>query len=240
MTPPAKVLIVDDEIDLVRLVQYNLEKEGFVVLTAYDGRGAFHQVRDHHPDLMILDLMLPDVSGIHICKAIKTDSSVKDMPIIMLTARSSEGDRVMGFEAGADDYVVKPFSPKELVLRVKAMLGRTMSQRPAEPEKITLGNITIYPKAYSVEDSVGRSISLSYLEFKLLLSLAKSPGMVKTREQLIADVWEEGGEEILDRTVDTHIKRLRKKLGPSRDMIETIRGVGYRLMDLSREKSVAR
>ncbi len=226
----AQILIVDDEIDLVRLVRYNLEKEGFQVLTAYDGKTTFAQIREHEPDLLILDLMLPDMSGIKICNQIKDDPQAKHIPIIMLTARSSEQDRVSGFEAGADDYVVKPFSPKELVLRVKAMLSRTRVQRSVAPAKIHLGDIVIYPKSHCVETLSGQLLPLSSLEFKILLSLAQNPNMVKSREQLIADVWEQEGENISDRTVDTHIKRLRQKLGASRDIIETIRGVGYRVI----------
>ncbi len=228
MASHPQILIVDDEIDLVRLVRYNLEKEGFDVLSAYDGKTTFSLMQDHNPDLVILDLMLPDMSGIKICQTIKQDPQTKSIPIIMLTARSSETDRVSGFESGADDYVVKPFSPKELVLRVKAMLSRTLSQRAAEPTKIHLGDIVIYPKSHTVETHAGDSISVSFLEFKLLLSLAQNPNMVRTREQLIADVWEQEGENISDRAVDTHIKRLRQKLGPSRGVIETIRGIGYR------------
>lgn len=224
----AKVLIVDDEIDLVRLVRYNLEKEAFQVFTAYDGQATLTQTRQHQPDLIILDLMLPDMSGVEICKRIKGDTKTRHIPIIMLTARSSEEDRVSGFEAGADDYVVKPFSPKELVLRVKALLGRTLSQRPPEPSKIQLGDVLIYPQAHRVETTSGEVLSLSMLEFKILLTLAQNPNTVKTREQLIADIWDQEGENISDRAVDTHIKRLRQKLGSARDLIETIRGIGYR------------
>lgn len=225
----ATVLIVDDEIDLVRLVRYNLEKEGFHVLTAYDGMATFTQIRDRQPDLLILDLMLPDMSGFKICQQIKAQPATKNIPVIMLTARSSEGDRVAGFEAGADDYVVKPFSPKELVLRVKALLSRTRASRPAaESRQIDLGGVIVQPDAHTIETAQGESIALSSLEFKLLLSLVTHPNMVRTREQLIAEVWEQEGENISDRTVDTHIKRLRQKLGDARDVIETIRGVGYR------------
>jgi two-component system, OmpR family, phosphate regulon response regulator PhoB len=237
---PPKVLIVDDEVDLVRLVQYNLEREGFQVLTAYDGKTTFTRIKEQKPDLLILDLMLPDMSGIKICQQIKDDPKTKALPIIMLTARSSENDRVSGFEAGADDYVVKPFSPKELVLRVKAMLGRTLHQRPEAAPRIELGDIVIFPKDYAVETLNGAPLSLSLLEFKLLLALAKNPNVVKTREQLIAEVWEQEGEDISDRAVDTHIKRLRQKLGSARDIIETIRGIGYRAVLMKPAATVAR
>lgn len=231
---PPRILIVDDETDLVRLVRYNLEKELFEVFVAYDGKGALSQIRAHSPDLLILDLMLPDMSGFQICQQIKQEVSTQNIPVIMLTARSSETDRVTGFESGADDYVVKPFSPKELVLRVKALLNRTLSQGAAESStRLQLENIVVYPKAHRVETLSGEAISLSCLEFKLLLSLIRQPNTVKTREQLIAEVWEQEGENISDRTVDTHIKRLRRKLGPSRNIIETIRGIGYRALPLN-------
>lgn len=234
-----KVLVIEDEVDLVRLLRYNLEKEGFEVLTAYDAKTAFGHIREYFPDLILLDLMLPDMPGIKICEQIKNDPKTRMIPIIMLTARSSEHDRVSGFEAGADDYVVKPFSPKELVLRVKAMLGRTLNQHPADVTRITLGDIVIYPTAHSVETLSGEALPLSFLEFKLLLSMAQSPNIVKTREQLIADVWEQEGEDISDRAVDTHIKRLRQKLGRERDIIETVRGVGYRVIGQKRATTPA-
>lgn len=237
---PAKVLIVDDEIDLVRLVQYNLEREGFEVLTAYDGKTTLSLISEHQPDLLILDLMLPDLSGIKICQLIKEDHKLKNLPVIMLTARSSEQDRVSGFEAGADDYVVKPFSPKELVLRVKALLGRTMLQKTTAPQRIELGGLVIYPNDYTVQASSGEYITLSNLEFKLLLCLAIHPNVVRTREQIIADVWEQEGEDISDRAVDTHIKRLRQKLGCHRDVIETIRGIGYRAVSVKNNPTPAR
>ncbi len=241
MRPPdamsAKVLIVDDEIDLVRLVRYNLEKEGFQVLTAYDGKTTLSLMRTERPDLVVLDLMLPDISGIKICQQIKQDPKMQTIPIIMLTARSSESDRVSGFEAGADDYVVKPFSPKELVLRVKAMLSRTLNQqRGALTQRIDLGPIVVFPTAHLAETVSGNPLSLSLLEFKLLLNLAEHPNQVRTREQLIAEIWEQEGEDISDRAVDTHVKRLRQKLGPARNLIETIRGVGYRIISTKETK----
>jgi two-component system, OmpR family, phosphate regulon response regulator PhoB len=223
------VLVVDDEIDLVRLVKYNLEKEGFSVLTAYNGQHALQQVREHRPDLLVLDLMLPDMAGYEVCQQIKKDTRTRYIPIIMLTARSSENDRVSGFESGADDYVVKPFSPKELVLRIKAMLNRTLNNKQQDHSIIEVGELLIFPRGHRVETVTGEPLNLSSLEFKILLSLAESPGVVKTREHLIADIWEDAGEDISDRAIDTHIKRLRQKFGKNRDLIETIRGVGYRI-----------
>lgn len=224
----ATVLIVEDEIDLVRLIQYNLEKEGFTVHSALDGKAAMAQLNAIQPNLVILDLMLPDMSGIQICRAIKQNPKTKKLPVMMLTARSSESDRVGGFEAGAEDYVIKPFSPKELVLRVKALLARTMPEPDVAQTQIDLGEIVITPEAHAVHNRQGDPLVLSFLEFRILMALANKPNVVKSREQLIADVWEQEGEDISDRAVDTHIKRLRQKLGDARDVIETIRGVGYR------------
>jgi len=224
----ATVLIVEDEIDLVRLIQYNLEKEGFTVHSALDGKSAMAQLKVRQPHLVILDLMLPDMSGIQICRAIKQNPQTQKLPVMMLTARSSESDRVGGFEAGAEDYVIKPFSPKELVLRVKALLARTMPAKDVPQAKIDLGDIVIIPEAHTVQNRQGEPLVLSFLEFRILMALAVKPNVVKSREQLIADVWEQEGEDISDRAVDTHIKRLRQKLGDARDVIETIRGVGYR------------
>ena len=225
------ILVVDDETDLVRLVRYNLEKEGYNVVTAYDGQEALSQARHYNPHLVILDLMLPDMPGFKICQTLKR--STPKLPVIMLTARSSEDDRVAGFEAGADDYVVKPFSPKELVCRVKALMARSqVSQKSSETvtasERIEWGSLVVIPSAFCVETTEGRPLSLSYIEFKLLLTLLESPNRVKTREALIAEIWQDSGEDLSDRTVDTHIKRLRQKLGDARSQIETIRGVGYR------------
>lgn len=219
------ILVVDDEHDLVNLVRYNLQKEGYDVLCAYDGSTALELVWSKRPDLIVLDLMLPDKSGFDICRQIKAEETYRKIPIIMLTARSSEHDRVSGFEAGAEDYVVKPFSPKELVLRVKAMLGRT---RQSLPNIVAIGRMTIYPEEFRVFID-NQEVPLTHIEFKILLALARHPNVVKTREQLLEDVWKEGATQILDRAVDAHVKRLRAKLGEERDCIETVRGVGYRL-----------
>ncbi len=220
------VLVVDDEQDLVNLVRYNLEKEDYNVICAYNGTSALKLAWEKRPDLIILDLMLPDRSGVDLCREIKRNEKMKKIPIIMLTARSSEVDRISGFEAGAEDYVVKPFSPKELTLRVKAMLGRTKAETP---NTIELGVLKILPREYRVlvEDE---EIPLTHIEFKILSVLAAFPNVVKTREQILEEVWKEDAEEILDRTVDAHVKRLRGKLKSARDHIETVRGIGYRLV----------
>lgn len=221
-----RILVVDDEHDLVNLIRYNLQKEGYDVLYAYDGSTALELVWEKKPDLIVLDLMLPDRSGFDICRQIKEEDQTRAIPIIMLTARSSEHDRVSGFEAGAEDYVLKPFSPKELVLRVRAMLART---RQSLPNILHLGRMTIYPDEHRVFVD-NQEITLTHIEFKILLTLARYPNVVKTREQLLEDVWQEGATQILDRAVDAHVKRLRAKLGEGRDCIETVRGVGYRLI----------
>ena len=221
----SRILVVDDEQDLVKLLSYNLQKEGYEVACAYEGASVLQLVWSNRPDLIILDLMLPDRSGHDICREIKQDERTKAIPIIMLTARSSEHDRVSGFEAGADDYVVKPFSPKELVLRVKAMLARTKRDIP---NSLQAGRITIYPDEFRVLVDE-QEVYLTATEFQILFALARQPNMVKTREQILDEVWQDEAEHILDRAVDAQVKRLRSKLGAARNAIRTVRGIGYRL-----------
>lgn len=236
---PATILMVDDEQDLVHLVRYNLEKEGFRVLFAYDATSAKEVLNAHEPDLIILDLMLPDQSGFEVCKQIKQSQRTRHIPVIMLTARSSEDDRVSGFEVGAEDYVVKPFSPRELVCRVKAMLGRTQHQHDTPSESnihnkqdtpIVIGPLMIFPSAYRVMINQ-EEIALTHIEFEILKMLAEQPSRVHTREHILDTVWKDSAEEVLDRTVDAHMKRLRGKLLNARHLIETVRGVGYRLVE---------
>lgn len=227
----ARILVVDDEKDLVNLVRYNLEKEGFEVDCAYNGSSVESNFQSRLPDLIILDLMLPDRSGYDICRDLKANPRTKAIPIIMLTARSSEYNRVTGFECGVEDYVIKPFSPKELMLRVKAILARTSSQRSrdqAESKSIQLGKLSIFPEEFRV--LVGdQEVPLTHTEFKILMALVNQPNRVKTREQILEAVWQEEAESVMDRTVDAQVKRLRAKLGEARDMVETVRGLGYRL-----------
>jgi two-component system, OmpR family, phosphate regulon response regulator PhoB len=223
----AKVLLVDDEKDIVRLIRYNLEKEGYEVLVAYDGTTALDMIWSRQPDVIVLDWMLPDTMGIDLCQQIKKElAEKKRIPVIMLTARAAERDRIAGFEAGADDYVTKPFSPRELVLRVKAMLGRHAEAESIQ--HIVLGPLSIEPQAYRVMLN-NEELKLTPIEYRLLLSLVKHPDLVKSREKLLSDVWEDDATEVLDRTVDAHMKRLRAKLGSFRDCVETVRGLGYRL-----------
>jgi two-component system, OmpR family, phosphate regulon response regulator PhoB len=183
------------------------------------------------PALIILDLMLPDRSGYDICRDLKADAATRMIPIIMLTARSSEYNRVTGFECGVEDYVIKPFSPRELMLRVKAILARTAEQHSrteSASRRMSLGRLTIIPEEYRVLVDE-QEVSLTHTEFKILMALAAQPNRVKTRENLLLEVWQDEAETVLDRTVDAQVKRLRAKLDQVRDMVETVRGLGYRL-----------
>lgn len=222
----ATILIIEDEKDLAELVAFNLEKEGYRTLLAPDGVAGVETARTSLPDLILLDLMLPGMPGTEVCKALKGSERTSRIPVIMLTAKGEEIDRVVGFEVGADDYVVKPFSTRELLLRVKALLRRA---RPAEAggKTITTGTITIDTDRCSVTVA-GKEIPLTSTEFKLLLTLAERRGRVQSREQLLKDVW--GYSYVGDtRTVDTHITRLRIKLGEAGDLIRTVRGFGYKM-----------
>lgn len=223
-----RILVVDDEPDLLELVRFNLTQAGFAVDTAAAGREALEKIRRTPPDLVVLDLMLPDLSGTDIARQIRSDTALGDLPILMLTAKSEEVDRVVGFELGADDYVTKPFSPRELILRVKAVLRRRSSAPSASPG-LEHGSLRLDPDRHRcfVKDE---EVDLTAKEFKLLSTLMSRPGRVLTRERLLDDVW---GSEITvtSRTIDTHLKRLREKLGVAGDLIETVRGVGYRFAE---------
>jgi two-component system phosphate regulon response regulator PhoB len=222
------VLVVDDERDLVSLLDFNLRQSGFETTLAYAGEEALGAARRRPPDLVLLDLMLPDMSGTEVCRQLKSDPRTRSVPVIVLTARGEELDRVVGFELGADDYVVKPFSVRELILRVKAVLRRAGQQRSDKPVT-EVGPVRIDVDAHRAWVR-GEPLDLTPLEFKLLSTLVTRAGRVQSRERLLADVWEMSSE-LETRTVDTHVKRLREKLGPARDMLETVRGVGYRLLD---------
>jgi len=222
---PQTILVVDDERDIVELVRYNLAQAGYRVVSALDGRQAIEAARRERPDLIVLDLMLPVLSGGEVARLLKQDEMTRRIPILMLTARGAEVDRVVGFELGADDYVVKPFSPRELVLRVQAILKRDEGPA-AEEERIIHDPLIIDVGAHTVRLK-GREIVLTATEFKLLYRLAKRPGRAFSRDQLLSEVWGYGGD-VETRTVDTHMKRLRAKLGPAGEWIETVRGVGYR------------
>jgi two-component system phosphate regulon response regulator PhoB len=224
----AKILVVDDDPDIRRLVQYNLEKEGYQAITASDGEQALRLVASEMPQLVILDLMLPDMDGLEFCRKMKQDEPTSGIPIIMLTAKGEEVDRVVGFELGAEDYITKPFSPRELVLRVKAILKRA-APREEPARKLSLGDLSIDLDRHQVWLE-GKEILLTHTEFKLLSTLVSRKGRVQTRDRLLADVWNYESD-VDSRTVDTHIKRLRSKLGKWGEAIETVRSLGYRLRE---------
>jgi DNA-binding response OmpR family regulator len=225
-----RVLIVDDDPDIQRLVSYNLGQAGFEVATAGTGRNALEAVQKHPPDLIILDLMLPDVDGMEVCRTLRQRDSSRRIPIIMLTARGEEIDRVVGFELGADDYVMKPFSPRELVLRVKSIFRRTKEERI---DMLRVGRIQLYPERRQC--FVGdQSITLTAKEFDLLQELMRARGNVLTRDGLMDKVWGYHGEAT-SRTLDTHVRRLREKLGEEGLNVETVRGVGYRIGNTKEE-----
>ncbi len=218
------ILVVDDEKDIVDLMRYNLVQAGFRVVSAFDGQQALDVARRERPDLVVLDLMLPTLPGTEVARLLRQEEKTRSIPIVMLTARGSEVDRIVGFELGADDYVVKPFSPRELVLRVQAILRRDV--REEGEEKITFDPLVIDLAAHVVRLK-GREVGLTATEFKLLHRLARRPGRAFSRDQLLSDVWGYSGD-LETRTVDTHMKRLRAKLGIVGSWIETVRGHGYR------------
>jgi two-component system phosphate regulon response regulator PhoB len=224
----SKILVVDDEPDALELIKFNLKREGFEVLTASDGSEALRLARTQLPDLVVLDLMLPEIDGLAVCKALRSQPETAGLPVIMLTAKAAEIDRVLGLELGADDYVTKPFSLRELVLRIRNLLGR---RRPADSpsETIKVGAIVIDLSRHEVKVK-GKQVELTATEFKLLTLLATRRGRVQSRDRLLHDVWEYDAT-IDTRTVDTHVRRLREKLGPAADTLETVRGVGYRLTE---------
>ena len=218
------ILLVEDEPDILDMVRYNLERAGFKILAAEDGEEGLLLAKSDRPDLIILDLMLPGMDGLDVCKALRRDEQTQHIPVLMLTARRNEVDRVLGLELGADDYVVKPFSPKELVLRVRAILRR--SNDTLFEEEVRFGSLNISRSAHRAWLD-GQPIALTTTEFKLLATLIDRRGRVQSRENLLNTVWGYDYEGF-NRTVDTHIRRLREKLGSCDRMIETVRGVGYR------------
>ena len=222
------ILIVEDERDVVDLLTLSLRKAGgFVVSTAADGVSGLQKARNEKPTFIILDLMLPKMPGLEICKILKSDPATRQIPIMMLTAKAEEIDRIVGLEFGADDYVTKPFSPREVVLRIRAIMRRGDAKQ--EEEHLTVGPIAIDPARHEVSVG-GKCVNLTSLEFKLLRTLMQRRGRVQERDRLLNDVW--GYESIIDtRTVDTHVRRLRKKLGKAADVIESVRGFGYRLRE---------
>jgi two-component system, OmpR family, phosphate regulon response regulator PhoB len=224
-----KVLVIEDEEDLQQVLDYNLQQIGCEVVGAVRGREGLRLALTSPPDLVILDLMLPDLSGTEICKQLKADARTRDVPVLMLTAKGEEIDRVVGFELGAEDYVVKPFSVRELLLRVQAILRRTSSPKGEAPDVFEFGVLKVDRAAHRVWVG-GDEVELTALEFKLLLMLHDRRNRVQTRAVLLDDVWGIKSD-ITTRTVDTHVKRLREKLGLAGDYVETVRGVGYRFTE---------
>lgn len=225
------ILIVDDEADLRKLLDFNLTTAGFRTVLAATGQEALERVREETPDLIILDLMLPDMRGTEICRTVKHDPATRHVPVVMLSALGEEIDRVVGFELGAEDYVVKPFSVRELVLRVKAILKRVASSAPVEEtDELAFGPLRIdrtRHRAWSGDDE----LKLTALEFKLLSTFVARRGAVQSRERLLEEVWGVDAGVTTTRTVDTHVKRLREKLGVTARFLETVRGVGYRFAE---------
>lgn len=227
MNSPSRILIIEDDKDIVELVRYNLEKDGFRMAACADGTSGLTQIMKSPPDLLILDLMLPKLSGLEICKEIRRNEKLNRLPILMLTARGEEADRVVGLELGADDYVTKPFSPRELAARVKALLRRV--QPPGEETKpVEIGNLRVDPISYRVQRE-GRTLPLSTLEFRLLYHLASRPNRVFSRDQLLDAVW--GNDRfVTPRSVDVYVRRLREKVekNPEKpEYLKTVRGAGY-------------
>jgi len=223
----ASILVVDDEPDIRELVRFNLAQAGFEVRTASTGQEALDELSRKRPDLVVLDLMLPDHSGSEICRRIRAEGETAKLPVIMLTARSEEVDRVVGFELGADDYVTKPFSPRELVLRIQAVLRR--SHADDATGCLVHGSLELDPERFRCRVA-GREVDLTAKEFGLLEALMRRPGRVLSRDRLLAEVWGDDISVTL-RTIDTHMKRLREKLGEAGTLIDTVRGVGYRFHD---------
>ena len=223
----SRILIIEDEPDIRKTIDYNLSKESFEVFQAASIAEGEQAIQQHKPDLVILDLMLPDGSGLTLCRDIKSDPATKNTLVILLTAKADELDRVIGFELGADDYVTKPFSVRELILRVKAILKRRASEerQPADPS-YTFGSLTLNLEAHQVFIN-DLEVGFTALEFRLLKHLIDRKGRVQSRDQLLEEVWGYSAE-VTTRTVDTHIKRVREKLGSAGEYIQTIRGVGYR------------
>jgi two-component system phosphate regulon response regulator PhoB len=225
----ARILVIEDERDLQQVLAYNLRMAGHTVLGALRGGEGLQLAQAHRPDLVLLDLMLPDLSGLDICKTLKADPATRQVPILMLTAKGEEIDRVLGFELGAEDYVTKPFSVRELMLRIRAILRRMEGSRaPDGEEAILFGHLRIDPGAHRVWVQSGE-VQLTSMEFRLLMTLYERRNRVQTRASLLEDVWGMQADTET-RTVDTHVKRLREKLGVAESYIETVRGVGYRFV----------
>jgi len=228
LSAKSKIIVVEDEADILDVIEYNLTREGYKVLGFRDGEQGLEAIRGEEPQLVLLDLMLPGIDGIEICKKVKEDPVTRDVPVIMITAKTEESDVVLGLGVGADDYVSKPFSPKELVARVKAVLRRApLKETVAKTDRITHDGFVIDNTRHEVTID-GEPVTMTATEFKMLHFLASHPGRVFSREQLLSKVV--GSDTVvIDRNVDVHIRSIRKKLGENhRSLIDTVRGVGYR------------
>lgn len=225
---PKKILVVDDEVDVTDLLSYNLRQRGFLSRSVNDPRQVLNTVRTFKPDLIVLDVMMPDLSGIQVCRLIRQEHSLKAIPIIFLSAKTEEGDRIEGFESGADDYVCKPFSPKELMLRVSAILKRG-AEGDESSSRLKANGINLDVEQHRVHVKE-RHVELTATEFRLLKLLMQERGKVQTRETLLQKVWNYEND-METRTVDTHMRRLREKLGDEGSWLETVRGVGYRMIE---------
>ncbi|HCU24909.1 MAG TPA: DNA-binding response regulator [Deltaproteobacteria bacterium] len=225
-----KILVIEDDPDIQQLLSHHFQQAGYRVEASGNGAEGLKKAREKKPDMIVLDLMLPGIDGLEVCRALKNETETKGIPVLMLSAKSEEIDKVVGFELGADDYLSKPFSPRELLLRVKAVLRRTRKAEPgAVDQPIRFGELEIDPARHKVS-VVGKPIELTAIEFKLLNYLLETKGRVQTRDTLLDKVW--GYDAfVTTRTVDTHVKRLREKLGPLESYIETVRGIGYRFKE---------
>jgi DNA-binding response OmpR family regulator len=230
MPPKRQILVVDDEKDILKLVQYNLEKEGYQVLTAKTGEEGFETARQSKPDLVILDLMLPGIDGLEVCKMLRADGAMKRVPILMLTAKGSETDQIVGLELGATDYIVKPFSVKVLLARVKNIFRNQGIRAHSDDRPVLRSRDMVLDKEKQSFTVAGKPIQLTSLEFRILAFLMENRGKVFSRERLLDGVWK-GESFVIDRTVDVHMRSIRQKLGRRRNAIETVRGTGYRFAE---------
>jgi len=225
-----KIVVIEDEPDILEVIQYNLQREGYDVVSSMSGEDGLEKIEKGNPQLVVLDLMLPEIDGIELCRKLKSDPLTQSIPIIMVTAKGEESDIVLGLGVGADDYVTKPFSPKELVARVKAVLRRSQARSDGDhKDRIVRGGLSIDLKRHEVKVN-GGAVSFTATELRLLHFLASHPGRVFTRDQLLTRVI---GDDaiVIDRNIDVHVRAIRKKMGDHRDLVETVRGVGYRFKD---------
>ena len=225
---PKHVLVVEDEPDTAELIELHLKNDGYRVTVAGDGDQALKKVHKHMPDLVILDLMIPEINGVEVCKFIRKDTATQSIPIIMCTAKTGEIDKILGLELGADDYVTKPFSPRELLLRVKNLIKRSDSSNVKADERLVIGEIVIDKNTHEVKVD-GQTIDLTATEYKLLILFTEKIGRVLSREALLRDIWGYNND-IETRSVDMHIQRLRNKLLSSENSIVTVRGFGYKFI----------